>query len=178
MDGSVGGFGGQIHPEHPFVPPEDERDPVRRLRGRLPAPVTLWTAVAAGRAHGLTVASVLVAEPSTILGVLDEDVDLFAAIESAGRFAVAVLDHPLRALADAFAFVVPAPGGPFAGQRWRETDWGPVPATASSWAGCVLRATRPVGYGALVEGEIEHVRAGDEADPLVWHRGRYRHLRP
>ena len=33
-----------IHSEHPFLEPEAERDPVRRLRGRLGGAVTLWTA--------------------------------------------------------------------------------------------------------------------------------------
>src|SRR5688572_6133036 len=33
-----------IHHTDPFATPESERTPVRRLRGRLPAAVTLWTA--------------------------------------------------------------------------------------------------------------------------------------
>ena len=32
-----------IHSEHPFLEPEADRDPVRRLRGRLGGAVTLWT---------------------------------------------------------------------------------------------------------------------------------------
>ena len=31
-----------IHDEHPFTDPESERDPARRLRGRLGGTVTLW----------------------------------------------------------------------------------------------------------------------------------------
>ena len=33
-----------IHTTHPFLEPEGDRDPVRRLRGRLGGTVSLWTA--------------------------------------------------------------------------------------------------------------------------------------
>ena len=38
-----------IHSEHPFLEPESDRDPVRRLRGRLGGAVTLWTVGRRGR---------------------------------------------------------------------------------------------------------------------------------
>ena len=65
--------------------------PVRRLRGRLAAPVTLWTAPGPA---GLTVSSTLVAdgEPGRLLGLIDEECDLWAAVER-GR---AVRGHPAR----------------------------------------------------------------------------------
>jgi flavin reductase (DIM6/NTAB) family NADH-FMN oxidoreductase RutF len=190
MDGRTGS---RIHTEHPFAEAEAERAPVRRLRGRLASPVTLWTAASGDERAGLTVSSVLVVEPDAVLGVLADENDLTDLLEESGRFAVAVLDHSHRALADAFAFVAPAPGGPFGGHEWRATEWGPVLASAAVWAGCSVRGTRDVGYGRLVEGAIEHVEiaAGGQkaavgggqkaavdadADPLVWHRGRYRHL--
>ncbi len=67
-----------IHGDHPFLPPEEERSPVRRFRGRLPSPVTLWTSVHNGERAGLTVSSMLVAngEPGYVLGVLDPESDL------------------------------------------------------------------------------------------------------
>ena len=54
---------GEIHEgEHPFIRPEADRDPVRRFRGRLVAPVTIVTAGDdVGRA-GLTVSSLMLAE--------------------------------------------------------------------------------------------------------------------
>ena len=105
-----------IHSEHPFLPPEEDRSPVRRLRGRVGSPVTLWTAYDRGRHPvGLTVSSALVAhgDPGWELGLVDPDSDLWAAVERAGRLAVSVLRWPHRSLADAFAGVAPAPGGPF-----------------------------------------------------------------
>ena len=48
--------------QHPFAVPPERRDPARRLRGRLVAPVTVWTAGHPSTGAGLTVSSVLVAE--------------------------------------------------------------------------------------------------------------------
>src|SRR5690606_17297985 len=68
-----------IHSEHPFVPPDDERDPLRRLRGRLPAPVTVWAAGEGRSRRGLTVSSLIVAagDPARVLGLVDEESDLW-----------------------------------------------------------------------------------------------------
>lgn len=167
-----------IHAGDPFATPEHARSPVRRLRGRLAAAVTLWTAQApGGRPEGLTVSSTLVADgdPGRLLGLVDEESALWAAASSAGRFAVAVLGPPHRQLADRFAGLLPAPGGPFTGHEWRESGYGPVPADAATWVGCRLAGARPVGWALLVEAVVEQVVLGDER-PLVHYRGRYREL--
>jgi flavin reductase (DIM6/NTAB) family NADH-FMN oxidoreductase RutF len=172
--------GGAIHGDHPFLPPPDQRNPIRRLRGRLTAPVTLWTAGAAsdptpGARAGLPVSSLLVADgdPGLVVGLVDDNSELWDVLESTGRFAVSVLRWEHRALADAFAGVAPAPGGPFRLTEWSATDWGPVPATVQTWAGCRLLQARPLGWALAVEAEIEHVVLGDEPDPLLHRRGRY-----
>jgi len=178
---------GRIHRTHPFLPPEEDRDPIRRLRGRLAAPVTLWTARAGDRPAGLTVSSVLVAEgePAALLGLVGEESELLEELEASGRFAVCVLGWEHRAVADGFAGVRPAPGGPFRGHDWRDTRWGPVLTSASAWAGCQVVGQRPVGYARLVEGRLEHVSVGtgaegstgqDPGEALAWWRGRYRRL--
>jgi 3-hydroxy-9,10-secoandrosta-1,3,5(10)-triene-9,17-dione monooxygenase reductase component len=163
-----------IHSTDPFATPEGERSPLRRLRGRLPAPVTLWTAPGPA---GLTVSSVLVADgaPGRILGLIDEESDLWEATQAAGRFAVSVLGSGHRQLADRFAGLMPAPGGLFRGDDWLDTPYGPVPAGAGTWAGCRLAEARPCGWYLLVEGAVEQVEIGDGA-PLAHLRGRYREL--
>ena len=168
--------GGRVHRDHPFLLPEAEREPLRRARGRLTAGVTLWTAEAAGERAGLTVSSVVVAEPGALAGLVGEDSDLLAAVEESGRFVVHVLDWRHRRLADAFAFVAPAPGGVFAAAEFAPSAWGPVLADATTWLGCRLTGSRPLGWSRLVEAEVEHVALTDEQEPLVWQRGRYRHL--
>ena len=165
--------GGRIHSDDPFATPEEDRSPVRRLRGRLAAPVTLWTAPGP---RGLTVSSMLVADgdPGRVLGLIDEESELWAAIEASGRFAVAPLGPSDRQLADRFAGLMPAPGGPFATGSFSDTDYGPVPAQAGTWAGCRLESSRQCGWALLVEGVLETISLDAAAEPLIHYRGRYR----
>ncbi len=118
-----------IHSSDPFATPDDQRSPVRRLRGRLPSPVTLWTAAepASGPA-GLTVSSteIVDGDPGRLLGLLDEESELWEAASAAGRFLVLPLGADDRQLADRFAGLMPAPGGLFANAEWTATEWGPV----------------------------------------------------
>lgn len=168
-----------IHDTDPFATPEEHRSPVRRLRGRMAAPVTLWTAAGPGGPAGLTVSSVLVADgdPGRVLGLVDDESDLFAAISATGRFTVCPLGAGQQQLADRFAGLAPAPGGLFAQEEWRETGYGPVLAGAPTWAGCRLEQARRCGWGMLVEGTVEQVTAGSGGDgPLSYYRGRYRVL--
>ncbi|GAA3742883.1 hypothetical protein GCM10022225_28050 [Plantactinospora mayteni] len=179
--------GGQIHHTDPFATPERDRSPVRRLRGRLPAAVTLWTAYAEttatgdpGDPAGLTVSSTLVAdgEPGRLLGLVDEESELWAAASESGRFAVTLLGPAHRQLADRFAGLFPAPGGLFATDEWTRTPYGPVPGGAGigGWAGCRLDGAREYGWALLVEATIETVELAGTAAPLLHHRGRYREL--
>lgn len=167
--------GAQIHHTDPFATPEHERSAVRRLRGRLPAAVTLWTAPSPA---GLTVSSTLVVDgrPGRLIGLIDEESDLWAAASAAGRFAVAALEPAHRQLADRFAGLLPAPGGLFKGYDWRDTPHGPVPADVGTWAGCRLDGARPFGWGLLVEATIETVEVTRDPAPMVRFRGRYRGL--
>jgi 3-hydroxy-9,10-secoandrosta-1,3,5(10)-triene-9,17-dione monooxygenase reductase component len=165
-----------IHISDPFATPESGRSPVRRLRGRLPAAVTVWTAYGAdGRPAGLTVSSTVVADgdPGAILGLIDEESDLYAAALASGRVAVMVLREGEGQLADRLAGLMPAPGGPFADGGWERTEFGPVRRGLATWAGCRVSATQPVGYAQLVQTVVEHVHLADPQRPLVHYRGRY-----
>ncbi|HEY6738290.1 MAG TPA: flavin reductase family protein [Actinopolymorphaceae bacterium] len=168
--------GGAIHRTHPFLAPESERNPVRRLRGRLTAPVTLWTAEAGTRA-GLPVSSLLIVdgEPGRVLGLVDPDSEFWDVASDSNRFAVSFLTWRHRRLADVFAGLHPSPGGPFRAGGWTTTDWGPVPDGVSTWAGCTVLDARPMGWSLAVEAEIAHMALGDtpDEDPLLHRRGRY-----
>lgn len=168
--------GGFVHDTDPFATPEQARSPVRRLRARLPAPVTLWTAPGPA---GLTVSSVLVAdgEPGRLFGLVDEDSELWEAARAAGVFAVAPLRVDHRRLADRFAGLMPAPGGLFTGYEWRETRFGPVLAELANWVGCRVDGARPAGWSVLVEATVVEVNLGaSDGEPLTHFRGRYRGL--
>jgi 3-hydroxy-9,10-secoandrosta-1,3,5(10)-triene-9,17-dione monooxygenase reductase component len=161
-----------IHSSDPFATPEDLRSPVRRFRGRLPSAVTLWTAPGPA---GLTVSSTQVVdgEPGRVLGLLDEESELWEAASAAGRFTVQPLGLGDLQLADRFAGLMPAPGGLFSGHEWEQVDWGPILAGHGTWLGCRIDASRPVGWSILVEATIERVTLGPDAPPLIHHRGRY-----
>jgi len=168
-----------IHSEHPFLDPEP--DPVRRFRGRLGGVVTLWTcgsSSSSSSGSGLTVSSLMVANgsPAHVLALLDPDSSFLAGLRASTTSVVQLLGWGHRDLADAFAGVAPAPGGPFRMAQWRETEWGPVLADATTWAGVRLAEARSVGWSELVDCVVEHVEVGDEDAPLVHRRGRY--LRP
>ncbi|GIF11439.1 flavin reductase family protein [Actinoplanes teichomyceticus] len=164
-----------IHSTDPFAVPDEEKSPVRRFRGRLAAPVTLWTAPGPA---GLTVSSTLVAdgEPGRMLGLIDEESEFWDAASRAGRFAVTPLTPADRQLADRFAGLMPAPGGLFAAGDWHRTEYGPVPAHAGAWAACRLDGSRPCGWSLLVEASIESVQVGAATPPLAHYRGRYAEL--
>ena len=166
-----------IHSDHPFVPAEGDRDQLRRLRGRTPAPVTVWATGTGARRQGLTVSSLLLAagEPDRVLGLIDPDSDFWASAPS--TWTINVLGGEHRFLADAFAGTAPAPGGPFTLGKWTDSEWGPVLDGTAGWIGVRLDESEPrsVGWGFLVEGIVESVTVG-AADALVHLRGRYRDL--
>lgn len=166
-----------IHSEHPFDTPEGDRDPVRRIRGRIGGAVSLWTAGEGIERAGLTVSSYLVAtgEPGRVVGLLHADSDLLDRLDETGTAVVALLRSRDERLADAFAGVMPAPGGPFRLTEWEQTEWGPRAVSAMTWMGVRLDpATRhDVGWSVLVEAIVEHAEVGPDETPLVHRRGRY-----
>lgn len=165
--------------EDPFAVPEAERQPGRRLRGRLVAPVTVWTAGAADHRVGLTVSSVLVVEgePPQLLGTVDPLSELRDALEEEGRFVVHVLDDGDRKLAAAFAGTYPL--RPFEGVEVEDTGHGPRIAGDRTVARCRFETAERVGHLDLVRGSIEHVElATDASRPSAFYRGRFRRLEP
>ncbi len=166
-----------IHTDHPFVPGEGDRDPLRRLRGRLAAPVTVWTTGAGRDRAGLTISSLLVADgdPARVLGLVDEDSELADALDDTGLVTVNVLGERHRFLADVFAGLAPAPGGSFTQGDWVDDEHGPRLTDAVGHLAVRLDPAprRHAGWALLVEGTVEQVGVG-EGDPLVHLRGRYR----
>lgn len=172
-----------IHSGNPFLPPPQDRDQGRRLRARLGGTVTLWTAGHGtgrrGRA-GLTVSSMLLVDGPAwqALAVLDPDSDLVELLarggpDDAGTAVVQFLGPGQELLADAFAGLAPAPGGPFTLGQWESTTWGPRLIGADTWAGVRLdQSPELVGYSVLVRARVEHVEVGP-GPYLTHHGGRY-----
>jgi 3-hydroxy-9,10-secoandrosta-1,3,5(10)-triene-9,17-dione monooxygenase reductase component len=162
----------------PFAVPPERRDPARRLRGRLVAPVTVWTAGQLPGA-GLTVSSILVAEgePARLLGLIDPTSAFWEAMQETGAFVVNVLAVSDRALAERFSEIRPPIRGPFDGLQVAESPWGPVLGGSRPRAACRLAGSAPVGYAELVEGVIEQLELPNLDDPLAYLHGSYRSVR-
>jgi 3-hydroxy-9,10-secoandrosta-1,3,5(10)-triene-9,17-dione monooxygenase reductase component len=172
--------GGSIHYEDPFVDPPSERSPARRLRGRLALPVTVWTAGRTGEEAGLTISSLTVAdgEPPVVTGLVGDTTDLFGAVIDTQTFVVHVLRAEDARLAEIFAGLRPNPGGPFAGLRVTNSDWGPLLESHGTRAYCRLREVADSGYQKLLIARVEKIDLDEIDDPAVYFRGRFRRLAP
>ncbi len=167
----------RIHDSDPFATPPEAKTAGRSLRGRLAAPVTIWTAGSGSHRAGLTVSSVVVAdgEPALVLGLVAPTTDLFEAIGSSERFVMHVLARDAWRTAEVFAGRRPSPGGIFEAVAAVDTEWGPrfdAPATAY----CSVIGRQEVGYHVLVTASIDQVEQEDLDAPLVYFRGKYRGL--
>ncbi len=167
-----------IHDDHPFQTPPEDRDPVRRFRGRLAAPVTVVTAGEKGSETGLTVSSLMVAEgePASVVVLVGAATELWDAIEWSERFVVHILDASWREYADVFAGIRPQPGGVFRGLEVEHTAWGPVLVNAPNRVFCRLGSSTELPFHHLVEGVIDKVEIADLDDPAIYFRGAYRKL--
>lgn len=167
-----------IHSEDPFSVPVDRRDPVRRLRGRLAAPVTVLTAEAEKPA-GITVSSFFVVEGDVgrTAALTGPGSDFMDEAEASGAFLAHVLSESDYVMADVFAGLRPSPGGMFASFETEATVWGPRLTQVGDWAGCRVEEVRPLGDQLVLVGRIEELAVTDLAQPLVYFRGSYRSLR-
>ena len=166
----------RIGGQPPFAVPAGRRDPARRLRGRLVAPVTIWTAGRPPGGAGLTVSSILVAEgqPARVLGLIDPTSAFWDALQDTKAFVVHVLAAGDRHLAERFAEVRPPIRAPFERLEVAASPWGPVLGGSRPRAACRLAGSTPAGHGELVQGVIEQLELPDLEDPLAYLHGRYR----
>lgn len=166
-----------IHEGHPFMLPPEQRDPVRRLRGRMPAPVTIWTSQDDAGREGWTISSILVAdgEPAELIALVDEDCDWWPVFRRTGRACVNVLGPGQGGVADVFARVAPSPGGVFRSGSWTDGAHGPRLAGAAAWAEATLLDANPghSGWGLLVRAQLGAVELADGVEALEHRAGRY-----
>ena len=163
--------------DDPFATPLEERRLDRRFRGRLIAPVTIWTAGSGDHRAGLTVSSLLVAEgdPAEVLGLLDPLSELFDVLVERGSFVVHVLETADQRLAGMFAGAYPV--DPFEEVDTVDGEFGPVISGTRHILGCRLVGSEELGFQMLVRGSIEALEiVVDAGQPLIRYRGRYRKL--
>ncbi len=170
---------GGIHDQHPFATPPEERDPVRRFRGRMVAPVTVITSGPPQARVGMTVSSIMVAEglPARVYFLVGATTDLFHALTETDRFIVHLLETGHRQLSDRFAGVRPSPGGMFSDLSVTDGEYGPAIDVLPNRLYCrYAGGDESSTYHVLAAGVIDDVAVRDVPDPLVYFRGRYRHL--
>lgn len=163
----------------PFAVPKEAQDPVRRFRGRLPAPVTVWTTYGhdARSPVGITVSSLLVAEgePASVVGLVGDLTDFWEAAKRSRRMVVHILNDDQADLAEKFALRYP--GDPFATVDHATSEYGPLLAGLEDRLMCKVDSYMPVGFGVLVKSTIERVDLTENPpSPLVHLRGAYRRL--
>ena len=162
----------------PWADHQAERDPVRRLRGHLVLPVTIWLSGVTGgnQPAGLTVSSVLIAQgdPGVLAGLLSPLSDLAGLLEKPGTaFVVHVLGDSHRRLAQHFAGELPAPEELLA---TTSSAYGPLLEAVPDRALCRSYAARAFGWSLMVEAVVEEVHVGRAGKALAWHHGRFRTL--
>ncbi len=191
VDGSapaLSGSGAQLRYGAPWAAAPQDRDPLRRARGRMPASVTVWLAPGdealgpgplglyrAGMGTvGLTVSSLVVSpgEPGRLAGVVNPTTDLgdLFASGAATAFTVHILDQGQRALARHFAGDVPAPQ---AALRVETGAAGPALAGVGDRIYCRNATCHPFGWSLLVEAEVQAVELGERRNALAWLSGAF-----
>ena len=163
---------------NPFADPPGSRSMARRFRGRLVAPVTIWTAGPPTARAGLTVSSLVIADgdPPIVVGLINDTADLYDAIEGTGAFVVHVADVQHRQFSERFAGLRPSPGGLFAGLEVHDAAHGPVLIDLPVRAYCRLDNVSRAGYHRVITGRIDEADLGEPDSPLVRFRGHYRRL--
>ncbi len=157
----------------PWAVAPAERDPLRRLRGHLVLPVTVWLADVpdAGEPAGLTVSSVLIGQgdPGVLAGLVSPLSDLASAIQQSGApFVVHVLSGGHQRLAQHFAGELTAPPDLLGTSP---SPYGPVLDAVPDRAFCRSVAAKPFGWSLLVEAVVEAVEVSPAGNGLAWYHG-------
>ncbi len=173
--------GASVRYGNPWADPPEARDPVRRLRGHLVLPVTVWVAAGDGNEGeepmppiGLTVSSVVVSQgaPPMLAGLISPASDFADVLgaSASGRFAVQLLGSAHRRLAQHFAGELPAPSELLA---TRSSLYGPLLEAVTDRLFCRMTDSKPFGWSLLVEAEVEAAEVGEPGRGLAWYRGAF-----
>jgi len=151
---------------------------LRALMRHAPACVAVLTVDAGGERLGLTVSSLvsLSLEPPLVGVSISRHAAMHELLREAGGFAVSLLAGGQEWLAQHFARGVP-PIGMWHGIATEEGARGaPLLVGALGWLECRTAAEHETGDHSFFVGEVEAVRLGEPAPPLVYHDGSYRAL--
>ena len=147
----------------------------RRWMGAWATGVSVVTARAAERDHGLTVNAFLsvALEPPTVLVSLQDTADSTPIVERTGAFAVNLLAHDQRALSERFARAID-PATKFEGIELARGSTGAalLPGTLGAIEARVV-GVHPIADHRVLVGEVVALHPGREVAPLLFFRARY-----
>ena len=153
-------------------------DELRALMRRAPTSVAVVTVDTGREKLGLTVSSLvsLSLDPPLVGVSIAQEAAMHELLREAGGFAASLLAGGQEWLGQHFARGVP-PIGMWHGIETEEGARGtPLLAGALGSVECRLVSEHAVGDHTLFVGEVESVRLGASAPPLVYHLGGYRAL--
>lgn len=168
--------GASLRYGNPWDDSSSARDPLRRLRGHLVLPVTIWLAgnVDEGPSPtGLTVSSVLISqgEPPFLAGLVTPASDLADMLgHSSDRFVVHLLNAGHRRLAQHFAGDLAAPSELLVASN---SLHGPLLAAVGDRLLCRTISVKPFGWSLLIEAEIEGAQVAEPGKGLAFYHGAF-----
>ncbi len=159
------------------MPPPD-RDSFRNAMSTVPTAVTVITAMAGNEPLGATANAVvsLSVDPPLMLVALDQRSRTLGALQATARFGVSVLAAPQAELALRFSTKEPHPVK-WEGVAWRELGGVPALDGATLAMACELRDELDGGDHAILVGSVTDLERAN-LEPLIFHEGTYRPLRP
>ncbi len=139
----------------------------------------ITTRDASGRDLGMTATSFasVSLEPTLILVSIDHTATMAGPLEAAEYFAVHILSAAQEAVSRVFA--LREYGDKFEGHAVARGS-GSVPLLHGALARleCRVHARYPAGDHTIIVGEVLSTTLGEDAEPLLYYRGFYRHLLP
>jgi 3-hydroxy-9,10-secoandrosta-1,3,5(10)-triene-9,17-dione monooxygenase reductase component len=167
--------GASLRYGNPWADPPQARDPLRRWRGHLVLPVTVWLAAGAAAEVpvGLTVSSLIVGqgEPPVLAGLISPSTELADTVcTPSTEFVVHLVGVGQRRLAQHFAGELPAPPELLA---TRLSPHGPVLEALGDRLFCRVTSSKAFGWSLLVEAEVSEVEVADQGKALAWYHGAF-----
>jgi flavin reductase (DIM6/NTAB) family NADH-FMN oxidoreductase RutF len=146
----------------------------RTTMGRFTTGVTVITTHTGERVHGMTANGFMSVslEPPLIVVSIAHRAHMHDALAASGAYGVSMLCADQEHLSGHFAGQ-PRPG------FTPDFEWaGGVPVIAGSLVQVIAKVTdaHPAGDHTLYVGQVEHLGVREDAEPLVFHEGRYRAL--
>lgn len=151
----------------------------RKALGAFATGVTIVTTRVGETIHGLTANafSSVSLNPPQVLVCVDKKAQSHDLILAARCFAINILRAEQQYLSERFAQNQLAGNERFANVAFSHASTGaPILAQVLSWLDCKLVAAHEGGDHTIFIGEVVALGHGEEAEPLLYYRGRYRRL--